>query len=101
MEPITLAAATAAITVLGTKVAEGVAGEAAKTLWESLLKLFGWNTAPSDLARATAEHLQAHPEHAAQAIRVLQQDTGPVGMLVGRIDADKVIVAQNIHNINM
>jgi type II secretory pathway predicted ATPase ExeA len=103
MEPVTLAAVTSAITVLGTKVAEGVATEAGKTMWERVLKLFGWSAAPpvAGLAHATAEHLQSHPEHAVQAIQVLKQDAGSVGMLVGRIDAEKVVVAQSIHTINM
>jgi hypothetical protein len=103
MEPVALASVTSAITVLGTKVAEGVAGEAAKTIWERTLKLFGWSAAPpvAELAQATAEHLQSHPEHAAQVINMLKQDAGSVGMLVGRIDAEKVVVAQNISNLNM
>ncbi|MCY1074054.1 hypothetical protein [Archangium lansingense] len=103
MEPVTLAAVTSAITVLGTKVAEGVATQAGKTMWDRVLKVFGWSAAPpvDGLAQTTAEHLQSHPEHAAQVIHVLKQDAGSVGMLVGRIDAEKVIVAQNIHNINM
>ncbi|WP_148282418.1 hypothetical protein [Corallococcus coralloides] len=103
MDPVTLATVTSAITVLGTKVAEGVVGEASKTLWERVLKTFGWSSTPptEQLAQTTATHLQAHPEQAAQALSILKQDTGSVGMLVGRIDAEKVIIAQNIQNINM
>ncbi|WIG93536.1 hypothetical protein [Myxococcus sp. SDU36] len=103
MDPVTLATVTSAITVLGTKVAEGLASGAGKSIWESVLKIFKWDAAPpvDGLAQATAEHLQAHPNHVAQTIQVLRQDTGSVGMLVGRIDAEKVVVAQSIHTINM
>lgn len=44
----------------------------------------------------------ANPDHAKQVVQLLQQDGSPVGQLVGTIDADKVIVAQNIiGTINM
>jgi hypothetical protein len=103
MDPITIAAVTSAVTVLGTKVAEGAASEAGKTLWGSIKGLFGWTSEPplAEIAMRAAECLRDHPEHAAQVIQLLQQDKGAVGMLVGKIDADKVVVAQKIDTVNM
>lgn len=103
IDPTALSVITSSIVVLGTKVTEGAISAAGKSLWENILKTFGWKTAPpiTELAQKTAEHLQTHPEHATQAVQLLKQDTGSVGMLVGRIDAEKVVVAQNIGTLNM
>jgi len=103
MDPITLAAVTSAVTVLGTKVAEGAASEAGKTLWGGVKELFGWKNEPAsaEIAQCVAEHLQDYPEHASQVIQLLQHDKGAVGMLVGKINAEKVLVAQKIDTVNM
>ncbi len=103
LDPITLATITSAVTLFGTKVLEGLGGEAAKTAWDRVTKVFGWQETPNaaDLARATAEHLQANPQHAASVVQLLQQQGGNVGMLVGHIEAERVLVAHTIHTVNM
>jgi ABC-type uncharacterized transport system substrate-binding protein len=103
LDPITLATVTSAITVLGTKVVEGVASEVGKSLWAGVKNVFGWNNEPkaAEIAQCTAQHLQDHPDHASQVIQLLQQDKGTVGMLVGQIDAEKVVVAHKIDTVNM
>jgi hypothetical protein len=103
MDPVALAAVTSAVTVLGTKVAEGAASEAGKSLWGRVKELLGWKGEPpsAEIATRAAEHLQNHPEDAPTIIQLLQQDKGSVGMLVGHIDAEKVVVARKIDTINM
>ena len=103
MDPIALAQITAAVTVLGTKVAEGVASAAGKSLWSGVVQLFKWKDVPptSDLAKRTAEHLSQRPEDAPLVLQLLQQDNSTVGMLVGKIDAKNVVVSQKIDTLNM
>jgi len=103
MDPIILAMLTSAVTVLGTKVAEGAASEAGKTLWGGVKDLFGWKNEPpsAEIPQRAAKHLQDHPEHASQVVQLLQQDKEAVGMLVGQINAEKVIVAHKIDTVNM
>ena len=103
MDPIALATMTSSLTVLGTKVVEGLASEASRTLWEAILKLFQWRESPPPdrLAPSIAEHLNAHPLQAKDVLQLLQQETSIVGHLVGRIDANKVVVVHTVHTINM
>jgi len=78
--------------------------EAYESIWKRVKVLFGWEEAPAQdaIAPRISEHLTANPDHAKQVVLMLQQDGSPVGQLVGTIDAEKVIVAQNIiGTINM
>jgi hypothetical protein len=103
MDAITLAQITAAVTVLGTKVAEGVASAAGKSVWANIVGLFGWKDDPpsADLAKRTAEHLHQTPQDAPLILQLLEHDDGTARMLVGKIDAKNVAVAQKIDTLNM
>ncbi|HEY6248983.1 MAG TPA: hypothetical protein VI685_03425 [Candidatus Angelobacter sp.] len=103
IDSVTLATITSAVTVLGVKVAEGAAGEAGKLLWSSVKKLLGWKSEPNagEIAQRVAEQIQEHPEYAAELMHLLEKDSGPVGMLVGQINAEKVVVSKTINVVNM
>ena len=97
MDPTTLAVVTSALTALATKVLHGAAGAAGKSAWNSICSLFDWETTPSeaDLARQIAEELAADPARARRVVQILQQeDLGQPSTMVGRIDADKVVVVK-------
>jgi hypothetical protein len=101
MDPIALATITSALTVVATEVAKGAAGEAGKSLWNEVKSMFGWVQEPnkSDLAPDIAAKLVVDPELAKKVVQLLQahpQDAGTAAALVGRIQAEKVVVAQRI-----
>jgi hypothetical protein len=102
MDAVALAAVTSAVTVLGTKVAEGVATEASKSIWAGLKRIFGWEkeVPTEELPIHTARQLSANPELAKQVLQLLRGDKGTVGQLVGHIQAEKVVVANVINEIN-
>lgn len=104
MDPILLSTATAALTVLGTEVGKATASEAGKAAWKGALKLFGWDSAPPtpELAQTIAQQLQEKPELAGGVFELLKrEDVGTAGALVGNIQAEKVIVANEINTIHM
>ena|SRR6185436_15917838 len=101
IDPTTLATVTAAVSVLGTEFTKGLAGEAGKNTWGQIKRLFGWNSEPqpSDLAGEVAKKLQESPDLASKVVKLLQenQGVGSASQLVGKIDAEKVVVAQVIN----
>jgi hypothetical protein len=104
VEPLTLATLTAAVTVLASEVGKGIASEAGKTAWSRIKALFKWSADPAetDLSTAIAKTLEANQALARQVVEILQgQSTGTASTLVGRIDAEKVIVAEKIDTVNM
>ena len=104
MEPLTLATLTAAVTVLASEVGKGAASEAGKSAWGRIKSLFRWSAEPAeaDLSAAIAKALEANEALARQVVEILQaQSTGTASKLVGRIDAEKVVVADKIDTVNM
>ncbi|MCH8621765.1 hypothetical protein [Undibacterium sp. TS12] len=99
-DPITIAAITAAVSVLGNEYIKGVASEAGKTTWQGIKSLFGWSSdpAPSEVATQVATKLTASPELLQQVLELLQKDkeTGAAASMVGTINAAKVVVANTI-----
>jgi hypothetical protein len=98
MDPITLAAVTAALTVLATECGKGAASQAGKDLWSKAKSLFGWTKDPElpDLSIAIAERLQNDKKLAAELAKLLQerQQETTVAALVGRIDAKNVTIIE-------
>jgi hypothetical protein len=108
MDPITLATATSAVTLLGTECAKGLASEAGKNLWSRMKALFGWTNEPDarELAKAIAMKLHSDQALLDQVITLFQGAKGDssiqmIGSLVGSLTAEKVVVAQEINNIVM
>ncbi len=104
MEPVTLATLTSGATVLALEVAKGAASEAGKNAWERIKSLFNWSAEPaeSNLSTDIARALEANESLARQVVEILQaQPTGTASNLVGRIDAEKVVVAEKIDTVNM
>lgn len=95
MEPITLATMTAAVTVLATEAAKSLAGEAGKSLWEEIKGRLGFTSdpKPDDLAVEVALKLDGDEAAAKDVLKLLKGGKANGGTpLVGRIDAEKVIV---------
>lgn len=104
MEPITLAAVTSAVTVLASEVGKGMASEAGKSAWNKIKSLFKWSAEPNeaDLSIAVAQALQTNEALSRQIVEILQaRQAGTASALVGRIDAEKVVVADKIGILNM
>ena len=99
MDPITLATVTAALTMLATECAKGVASEAGKSAWTKIKSLFGWKAepAPAQLPTDIAERLAKDDALLSQVAELLKKkSTGTASMMVGSIRAKKVVVAKKI-----
>jgi hypothetical protein len=101
MDPITIATITAGVSVLASECAKGIAGEAGKDIWAKIKSALGWTSEPkfSDLAPAVAAQLSADKQLAAKIVTLLQQkadSTSLAGVLVGKVDAEKVVIAHHI-----
>ena len=109
MDPIILATATSALTLLGTESAKGLASQAGKDLWSKAKGLMGWTTEPDapELPRAIATQLQNDEALLAQVIKLLADAKAPdssvqmAASLVGTLTAEKVVVGQKIEKIQM
>jgi hypothetical protein len=102
MDPVTLATVTAAVSVLATECAKGIASSAGKDLWGKIKSLFGWQSEPqpSELAGSIASELQKDPRRAGEVLALLKQVGSANSFsasLVDKIDAEKVIAAQQIN----
>jgi hypothetical protein len=104
MDPVTLATVTAALTLLSTECAKGVASEAGKDLWSRARGLLGWTKEPDaqELPKAIATQLNTDQALMGQVIALLQEAKGAassvqmVGSLVGTLTAEKAVVAQKV-----
>ena len=104
MDPITLATATSALTVLGTESGKGAASEVGKELWSKAKKLLGWTKEPeaSELPQSIATELHANDELLSAIVKLLaeapasDQSTQIAGTLVGNLRSEKTVVAQKI-----
>jgi hypothetical protein len=106
IEPIALATITSAVSVLGTEYLKGVATEAGKTTWNKLKSVLGWKSdpAPEDIPHSVATSLENSPELATKILELLNANkaAGIASNMVGKIDAEKVIVINTMHgNIQM
>lgn len=100
MDPVTLATITSAVTILATEVAKGAASEAGKQAWTAAKKLLGFSSDPSEaqLAPEIARRLAGNADAAKQIVTLLQEEpTGCPSSLVGSINAEKVVVADQIN----
>ncbi|MEM1011238.1 MAG: hypothetical protein AAGI46_03340 [Planctomycetota bacterium] len=103
MDPVTLATLTAAAAVLGTKVVEGVASEAGKSLWGKIKEVLCWKDDPSeaDLPAKLAEGFANDERLAADVLALLREDpdaqSSGATQLVGSIKAKKVFVVGTNH----
>jgi hypothetical protein len=89
LDPITLSSITAAVSVLGTEVAKGMASEAAKTAWEGVKKLFGWTSDPPthEIPMQIAKAAEASPEIVGKLLELLKRNqTGTATQLVGNLE---------------
>jgi hypothetical protein len=103
MDPITLSMLTAAVTVLGTKVAEGAATEAGKSIWFELMRVFGWKEQPnaSELAKKIAEYLNSNPQDTPRVLELLKKEGGTASRLTGPITAKNVAISEHVDTLNM
>lgn len=100
MDPVTLASITSALTVLGTECGKGVASNAGKDLWNRVKAMMNWKKEPDlqELPATIAEQLRNDRNLASNVIKLLQKNqlAGTASTLVRNIDAEKVIVIQNM-----
>lgn len=104
MDPITLATATSALTLLGTECAKGAAAETGKDIWLRAKKLLGWTKEPeaNELPKAIATKLNGDEELLSQIVDLLAKAPVPdlstqiAGSLVGNLRSEKTVVAQKI-----
>jgi hypothetical protein len=104
MDPIVLATATAALTLLGTESAKGMASQAGKDIWSKARSLLGWTKEPTapELPKAIATRLHGDEALLAQLVKLLAEATAPdssvqmAGSLVGSLTTEKAVVAQKI-----
>ena len=101
MDPISLAAATSAVTVLGTDVIKGAASSAGKDLWEKVKNLLTINVDPAvaDVPIVVASRLENDEDLLRQLVQLLKASNSSesfAGALVGRLDSDKAVVVQNM-----
>jgi hypothetical protein len=109
MDPVTLATVTAALTLLGTECAKGLASQAGKDLWSRAKGLLGWTKEPNaqELPKAIATKLNTDQALMGQIITLLREaKTGDstvqmVGSLVGDLSAEKAVVAQYVERLKM
>jgi stage V sporulation protein SpoVS len=104
VDPITLATATSALTLLGTECAKGAASEAGKDMWSKAKSLLKWSKEPEpkELPKAIATALHDDEELLLQVVKLLVTAPGPdlskqvAGTLVGNLRSGKTVVAQKI-----
>ena len=101
VDPVILAVVTSALTQLASKAAEGSASEAGKDLWKAVMKRLGWSTDPSleNLSLNIAKRLKDDEELANDLTSLLKAksaEAGSASLLVARIDANKVVVANTL-----
>jgi len=100
LDPITIATITAAVSVLGNEYLKGIASEAGKATWQKVKALLGWTSDPemAEVPERVAKKLHQSPEIAQELREILKSnsETGAAAAIVGKIKAEKVIVAQTI-----
>lgn len=98
-DPATLAAITAAISVLGDENAKGIASEAGKNTWQTVKDLLGWKTEPpvADMATEASCKLEQSPALVQQILELLKSraDIGTAASMVSEIEGEIRLVAQN------
>jgi len=96
LDPITLATATSALTVLACEVGKGVADSAGEDLWKKVKAILHWETEPKlpDLPVEIASQLSSDETAAQAVLSILKSAPVPTtaAALVSRIDANKVMV---------
>jgi hypothetical protein len=103
VDPVTLATVTAAVANLGLEAGKQVLSDTGKHLWGKVKRALGWekDPAPEELAESAAEKMKDRPELVKEVLALLKaESTQSVGQLVGKIDADKVVVAGEINTTN-
>ncbi|HYW74433.1 MAG TPA: hypothetical protein VE961_25645 [Pyrinomonadaceae bacterium] len=104
MDPSILAAISGALTVLSAEVAKGTAGAAGKDAWNRIKGLLGSEStgALEQAQSVVSKQLAANPDFSLEVLALLKSsNSSNVGRLVGSITAEKVVVADNINNVNM
>jgi hypothetical protein len=104
VDPIALATATSALTVLASECAKGAASEVGKDIWSKAKGLFGWTQEPiaSELPKAIATELHGNEELLSAIVKLLAEahtddrSTQIAGSLVGNLRSEKTVVAQKI-----
>jgi hypothetical protein len=104
VDPISLATVTAALTLLGTECAKGIASQAGKEIWSKAKGLLGWTTEPDtqELPKAIATKLQVDQALLDKVITLLHDaektdaSVQMIGSLVGSLTAERAIIAQKI-----
>ena len=100
MDPVTLATVTAALTLLGTECAKGVASQAGKDIWSKAKSILGWAKDPDaqELPKAIATKLNTDQVLVGQIVALLQEAKAAdssvqmVGTLVGTLTTEKAVV---------
>jgi hypothetical protein len=107
MDTETIALISSAVTTLATEVGKGVMQEAGADAWKKIKKVLGLkDDLPIEkVSLAVESKLAENPQLGSKVYRLLQSSNNSnVKQLVGKIDADKVIVANYLNvdgDINM
>jgi|GEM_PF-3311622 hypothetical protein len=107
IDPVSIAAVTAAVTVLATKFVEGVLAEAGKSLWKRVAPVLGLAESPKpedlpDMPEKVAQALVERPDALAEVQRILAENPAATGVNI-TINAKNVgagYVAGNQYNKN-
>ena len=104
MDPTVVAAIAGALTALSAEVAKGVAAEAGKDAWGKIKNILGSKSSDA-LEEAQSEivkQIEANPEIAQKLLTMLKSSQSKnAGQLVGSLNAEKVVVANDINTLNM
>lgn len=98
VEPGTMAAIAAAVTVLANEYLKGTASEAGKATWNKIKSLLRWDSDPAlpEVSQKVISGLDTN-EKAQKLIELLKlSGSDAVTTLVGCINADKVVVVQTL-----
>jgi hypothetical protein len=100
-DPVLLSTVTAALSFLAQAVIAGTISEAGKELWLSAKQRLGFTAdpPPDELAVSIAVRLKDDPALASELAELLKSEprAGQASLMVGRIEAGKVIVAQTLN----
>ena len=104
MDPVTLSTVTAALTVLGTECAKGIASKAGQDIWAKAKSLLGWTEEPpaANLPQAVATKLLDNEPLMGEIVNLLSHSNNEdssvqiIGSLVQNLRAEKVVVAGKV-----
>jgi hypothetical protein len=104
MDPTIVAAIVGALVALSAEVAKGAASEAGKDAWGKIKDILGPKSSDTleKVQSDIGKQLEINPEASKRILELLKASQSKnAGQLVGSINAEKVVVANDINTLNM